>query len=481
MRKRFYVFSISLAVLILGLVVLLLSRMKIHLSSLLNINKDRYACSSSYSVQLTHVSTHGDKQQIPGHSYKEQARLRNMSITIASLSTTAKDNIPTVPCLSADGRLLVLSASASRIRFGVSVSFTMVHPSDMKFVLPKNMSAKPLFLNQLNLWCLFDDGSMTPAYSYDNNVHGETASFLDCPLSSFAGDQLWRYNRTLRVYLSSLAHKDQTFPILKAFVTVPRPVITPIFSQQLLTMCTSPLHNKAKYLTQWIEFHRLVGFHKFVIYNTTDNFQHLSAVVDAINKRNPNTVDVIQWNFASLSLTDRNRGRYFQMQALHDCFIRYGDQSEWMGMLDLDEYIVPLPPYESMLDYLHKKFDRQIIGSVNLRSQFFCNKHANKYTLEEKDTNRLVIERFTLRAKNRLKSGRQKYLYRPRFVQYITIHTQLVGSVMKEPLEKDIMLAHYVTMERLRKMPGCSIDCVNDTSIRDRFAKKIKEAIAGLM
>ncbi|CAF4307123.1 unnamed protein product, partial [Rotaria sordida] len=39
------------------------------------------------------------------------------------------------------------------------------------------------------------------------------------------------------------------------------------------------------------------------------------------------------------------------MEALHDCLIRYGDQSEWLGALDLDEYIVPLDPYQTMLDY----------------------------------------------------------------------------------------------------------------------------------
>jgi hypothetical protein len=355
----------------------------------------------------------------------------------------------------------------------------MVHPTDVKNVLPKNNSAKPLFSTQLNLWCTFDDGSMTPTYSYYYKDPDQDASLLDCPLSSFASDQLWRYNRTLRVYLFSLTNKYRRVPILKAFVTVPTSIVPQNSKRQSLTLCTSPLQNKAKYLAQWIEFHRLVGFQKFVIYNTTDKYQQLLSTVNAINKKHPHMVDVIQWNFASLNITDTCPTRYFQIQALNDCFIRYGDQSEWMGMLDLDEYVVPLHPYKTVADYLYHRIGSHVIGSINLWSQFFCSRDVDKYTPEEEDESRLVIERFTYRAKTRYKLGREKYLYRPRFVQYLTIHYQLVGLSKEESSEKDIMLAHYVTMDRLRSMQGCGVkECVNDTSVRDRFAEIVKTGIA---
>ena len=51
-----------------------------------------------------------------GHTYDEQILLQNMASVIPNRAAHVQDNIPTVPCLSADSHLLVLSASASRIR-----------------------------------------------------------------------------------------------------------------------------------------------------------------------------------------------------------------------------------------------------------------------------------------------------------------------------------------------------------------------------
>ncbi|CAF4218837.1 unnamed protein product, partial [Adineta steineri] len=74
-----------------------------------------------------------------------------MSIVVAAWPQNTKDNIPTVPCLSADGHLLVLSVAASRIRYGVSLTFVTVYPTDMKTVLPKHISSHPLSSDQQSL------------------------------------------------------------------------------------------------------------------------------------------------------------------------------------------------------------------------------------------------------------------------------------------------------------------------------------------
>ena len=417
--------------------------------------------------------------QLIGHTHEEQVRLRDMSIVIAAWPDTAEDNVPTVPDLSSDGHLLVLSAAASRVRYGTSITFIMVYPTDLKNVLPKSISSQPLSSHSLNLWCIFDDGSVTSAYSYDSRYGNDRASLLDCPLSPFANDVLWRYNRTLRVYLASLTNKDQNVPILKAYVSVPQPISLPSnSSQQLLTLCTSPLHNGAEYLKQWILFHYSVGFRRFVVYNTTDTQQQVRNVINTINRHYPNLVDVVQWNFSSLGLTDVMSTRYFQTEALHDCLIRYGDQSEWLGAIDPDEYIIPMLPYTSIVDALQEKFGRRIVGSVNLWSQFFCTKRSDGYTAEENDTSRLVIERFISRAPDRHKGGREKYLYRPRFVQYLSIHHQIVGLSKQEPPNNSIMLAHYAAMVRFRGSPGCNRgQDVKDTTVRDRFAVTLKRSM----
>ena len=475
--------SFALRVVVLGLALItfsvLLQHIDFHAILVARNSKDQKWCMPSTSDQITDNLSSIYGWRAVGHAYDEQVRLRDMSTVIAAWPAHAEDNVPTVPCLSADSHLLLLSASASQVRYGSSITFVMVYPTDVKNALPRAVPSQPQSAHELNLWCIFDDGSVTPAYSYDSKYGSERASLLDCPVSPFALDELWRHRRTLRVYLASMTDKNQNAPIAKAYVSMPKPAsLTLNSSQQVLTLCTSPLRNGAAYLTQWIQFHMLVGFSKFVVYNTTDTHQSLLSVVNVINRKHPNLVDIVQWNFSSLGLTDSHSTRYFQVEAVHDCLIRYGDQSEWLGMIDLDEYIVPVLPYTNVLQYLHENFGRRIVGSVNLWSQFFCTQATDKYTNGENDASRLVIERFVFRAADRHKGGREKYLYRPRFVQYLSIHHQIVGLSKQDPPQNALMLAHYISMTRLRMMPGCSPgQYVNDTIIRNRFAEKVKTAM----
>jgi hypothetical protein len=92
------------------------------------------------------------------------------------------------------------------------------------------------------------------------------------------------------------------------------------------------------------------------------------------------------------------------------------------------------------------------------------------------------MERFVFRASKLYKAGREKYLYRPRFVQYLSIHHQIVGLARVQSSENHITLAHYTSMHYLRTMSGCLPDqYVKDTGIRDRFASKVKNAISALV
>ncbi|CAF1260477.1 unnamed protein product [Adineta steineri] len=111
---------------------------------------------------------------------------------------------------------------------------------------------------------------------------------------------------------------------------------------------------------------------------------------------------------------------------------------------------------------------------IPLELQLYIDDKRNSYTSEEKDTNRLTIERFSFCARNVYKNGREKYLYRSRFIQYLSIHQQLIGLSKEQPLENYITLAHYILMNQTRTMPGCGFNkTAEDTSIRDRFGDRI--------
>ncbi|CAF3530544.1 unnamed protein product [Adineta steineri] len=111
---------------------------------------------------------------------------------------------------------------------------------------------------------------------------------------------------------------------------------------------------------------------------------------------------------------------------------------------------------------------------VKLGINLYIDANQNTYTPEEKDTNHLTIERFSFCARNVYKSGRENYLYRPRFIQYPSIHQQLIGLFKEQPIENHITLAHYSSMSQPRTMPGCGFnETVENTNIRNRSGDRI--------
>lgn len=193
-----------------------------------------------YSTEFSTVAKVLNKKD--GHPYSNE---------LSSHQSEHDDaNIPIVPCISADKHLLVLSAAASRIRYGMTLTFIMVFADDLKVVLLKGTDIDPISPRFLELWCVFADGSTTPAYSYDHITHLERSSFAECPLSSFAMNELWIHRRTLRVYLVSQVNKTSRDSIVKALVTVPDPFPSQLKeSQYQLALCTSSLHDKAEFLS----------------------------------------------------------------------------------------------------------------------------------------------------------------------------------------------------------------------------------------
>jgi hypothetical protein len=148
----------------------ILSRhLDLHDSFLVNrCNSEQHCAPSGSRNEKVDSVSHMLGWKLIGHTSDEQARLQDLSTVIAAWPVHAEDNVPAVPCLSTDGHLLLLSAGASRVRYGASVTFVMVSPTDVKKVLPRSTPSQPLSAHALSLWCIFDDGSVSPAYSYES-------------------------------------------------------------------------------------------------------------------------------------------------------------------------------------------------------------------------------------------------------------------------------------------------------------------------
>jgi hypothetical protein len=85
--------------------------------------------------------------------------------------------------------------------------------------------------------------------------------------------------------------------------------------------------NEARYIGEWIEFHRLVGVGRFFIYDD----ESTDATLAEVSKHDRGDVTIItQWDHA---------GTTPQMSAYNHWIAHYRDSAEWVAFIDTDEYL----------------------------------------------------------------------------------------------------------------------------------------------
>ena len=126
-------------------------------------------------------------------------------------------------------------------------------------------------------------------------------------------------------------------------------------------------------LKEWIEYHKIVGVEHFYLYNnwSKDNYKQILApyIKEGL-------VTLIDWPY------ERK-----QMEAYKNCADNYKDESQWIGFIDLDEFVVPNGRMETIYDFL-KDFDRKA-PFVVIYWRYF-----GSSGLIERDKTQLVTETF---------------------------------------------------------------------------------------
>ena len=93
------------------------------------------------------------------------------------------------------------------------------------------------------------------------------------------------------------------------------------------------VRNENRYLREWIEWHKGLGVEKFFIYDNGHGNDENPR--DAIGD-NPQVV-IIDW---------RDRDGNTQCEAYDECYREHGNEFDWMGFIDIDEFVqskMPLP------------------------------------------------------------------------------------------------------------------------------------------
>jgi hypothetical protein len=102
------------------------------------------------------------------------------------------------------------------------------------------------------------------------------------------------------------------------------------------------IKNEAGYIKEWLEYHKLVGVEKFVIYdnNSDDNLKEILRPYIASGE-----VDYIFYPKTQVDFEKKGKKTEywaFQAYAYNDAIKKYRNKSKWIGFIDIDEFIVPV-------------------------------------------------------------------------------------------------------------------------------------------
>jgi len=196
------------------------------------------------------------------------------------------------------------------------------------------------------------------------------------------------------------------------------------------------MKNEGPYLKEWLDFHILVGIEKFYLYDN-DSTDNTTEILKPYIKRG--IVDYTFWP-----------GKAQQQNAYTDCLNKHANDTKWLAIIDLDEFIVPVH-YDTVPQYLEtlpKNFAELIVGWV----QYGSSGHKTK-------PDGLLMENYKRHALN---SWGIKSIVNPRLVyESLNPHThEVAGFIIDENGKKlgridqsenrnittnKIRINHYVT------------------------------------
>ncbi len=125
-------------------------------------------------------------------------------------------------------------------------------------------------------------------------------------------------------------------------------------------------------IIEWIEYHKIAGVERFYLYDNDSRDDYETILKPYID--------------SGLVCYKKIHGQAMQRAAYKDAVYRYKDETEWLAIIDLDEYIVPVEK-DDIKDYL-KDFDQYPAAVANW-IMFDSN------GVEKRTTDKTVIETYT--------------------------------------------------------------------------------------
>lgn len=206
----------------------------------------------------------------------------------------------------------------------------------------------------------------------------------------------------------------------------------------------------ARFLKEWIEFHRLIGVEHFWLYNNLSKDDYLEVLNPYIEN---GIVELTEWPYESMDVKEWEE---VQNSAYDDSIKKAAGKSKWVAYIDTDEFL--FPSTEEQLTEVLKDFED--FGGVVVNWQLYGTSWVKRVP-----DNRLMIELLTRKAETDYERNRlYKSIVRPErarkfssahspeyFKQYLRVdtHQNKVSSrfLTKEVLVDRLRINHYWTRD----------------------------------
>lgn len=163
------------------------------------------------------------------------------------------------------------------------------------------------------------------------------------------------------------------------------------------------MKNEGPYLKEWLDFHILVGVNKFFLYDN-DSTDDTVKILKPYIKRG-----IVEYNYWP--------GKAKQMSAYYDILKKHTNDTRWLALIDLDEFLVPVE-HDTVPEFLHtlpSNFAQLIVTWI----MYGSSGHVHK-------PDGLVMENFKHHGK--IGAG-VKSIVNPRLlVEYTNMHANFVGG-----------------------------------------------------
>ncbi|QSA95910.1 glycosyltransferase family 92 protein [Methylococcus sp. EFPC2] len=243
--------------------------------------------------------------------------------------------------------------------------------------------------------------------------------------------------------------------------------------KELLSVSTL-MKDEDRFLPEWIAYYKLLGATHFYIY---DNRSIKRGKIRRLLRPfiEEGSVTLIDWDYPYESGAIDNSWRFCQRGQMHHCLYKYGDRTNWMLFIDVDEFIFPVAGGESLKPILDQYGDDPSVAGLQFKMIWFGNSGFQTVPAG------LVIENYTRRAPRVLEAGREKCAVKPGLTELLFIHdvkSSLPGTRVVSVSPEEYRINHYFATSSKRQRRGnTDHNEVADLGM-ERFCRPIKKSLA---